>query len=87
MTETTIKKIYYVDENDNTKNNVLAVNGDIDIRKQEVIGKIAEKLGDIFSFVPYISLHKEDIARCIAHHNFANIHGYTFGVEEIDFLS
>jgi hypothetical protein len=87
MNETTIKNIYYVDENDNTKNNVLAVNGDVDIRKPEVIDKIAEKLGDIFSFVPYISLHKEDIARCIAHHNFANIHEYTFGVEEIDFLS
>lgn len=87
MIETTIKNIYYVDENDNTKNNVLAVNGNIDIRKPEVIDKIAEKLGNIFSFIPYISLHKEEIARCITHHNFANIHEYTFGVEEIDFLS
>lgn len=87
MIETTIKNIYYVDENDNTKNNVLAVNGNVDIRKPEIIDKIAEKLGDIFSFVPYISLHKKDIARCITHHNFANIHEYTFGVEEIDFLS
>ena len=87
MNETTIKNIYYVDENDNTKGNVLAVNGDVDMRKQEVIDKIAEKLVDIFSFVPYILLHKEEIARCIAYHNFANIHEYTFGVEEIDFLS
>jgi hypothetical protein len=68
-------------------NVALAVNGDVDMRKQEVIDKIAEKLVDIFSFVPYILLHKEEIARCIAYHNFANIHEYTFGVEEIDFLS
>ncbi len=87
MNKTTIKNIYYVDENDNTKDNVLAVSGDIDIRKPEVIGKIAEKLGDTFSFAPYILLHKEEIARCIAYHNFANIYEYTFGVEEIDFLS
>ena len=87
MIETTIKNIYYVDENDNTKSNVIAVNSNVDIMKPEVIDKIAEKLGDIFSFVPYISLHKEDIAWCIAHHNFANIYEYTFGVEEIDLLS
>ena len=87
MIESTIKSIYYVDENDNTKSNVIAVNGDVDIREPEVIGKIAEKLGEIFSFAHYVSLHKEDIARCIAHHNFATIHEYTFGVEEIDFLS
>jgi len=85
MIETTIKNIYYVDENDNTKDNVLAVSGDI--RKQEVIDKIAEKLGDMFSFATYILLHKEEIAKCIAYHNFANIYEYTFGVEEIDFLS
>ncbi len=87
MTEKKINHIYFVDGGDNTKGTICAFEEHIDMRHKDCINTIAEKLGDIFSFIPYISLHKEDIARCIAHHNFANIHEYTFGVEEIDFLS
>jgi hypothetical protein len=86
MTETTIKNIYYVDTSDNTKNSVIAIGSDVDMRSPEVCSKIAEKIGEIFP-LECISSHKEEIAKCIAHHEFANIFEYEFGVEEIDFLS
>lgn len=86
MIEATIKNIYYVDSLDNTKNSVMAIGSDVDMRSPEVCSKIAEKIGEIFP-LQYISSHKEEIAKCIAHHEFANILDYEFGVEEIDFLS
>ena len=52
------------------------------MRGSEVVNAVAETIGEVFSHNDFIVEHKTDIAKTIAHHEFANIFEYEFGVEE-----
>ena len=79
-----IKVIYYVDTDDDTKGTLCAIPSDKDLRSKEVIEFIRHEIYDVFSPILHIDISdSEEIAKAIAHHEFANIFEYEFGVEEI----
>ena len=79
-----IKVIYYVDTDDDTKGTLCAIPSDKDLRSKEVIEFIRHEIYGVFSPTLHIGISEsEEIAKAIAHHEFANIFEYEFGVEEI----
>jgi len=82
MEKKNVKIIYYVDINTDIKESLCAIPSEIDMRGSEVVNAVAETIGEVFSHNDFIVEHKTDIAKTIAHHEFANIFEYEFGVEE-----
>jgi hypothetical protein len=80
-----IKVVYYVDTDDNTKGCLCAVPSDKDMRNSVIVSKIAECIKDSGILAQW-SNHANDIAKSVAHHGFANIAEYEFGIEEIPLL-
>jgi 3-deoxy-D-manno-octulosonic acid (KDO) 8-phosphate synthase len=61
--------------------------GPCSVESEEQFNAVAETIGEVFSHNDFIVEHKTDIAKAIAHHEFANIFEYEFGVEETIFFT
>lgn len=86
-TKKNIKVIYYVDLDDDTKNCLCAVPCDKDVRNPDVVDMIAEQIKEVFEPThSWMGEHSKELAKAIAHHEFANIFEYEFGVEEIPLI-
>ncbi len=81
-----VKVIYYVDIEDNIKNSLCAIPSDKDIRNSEIINEIADVICDTFAWDLTICDNCTNISKAIAHHDFASINEYEFGVEEITLI-
>ena len=82
-----IKVVYYVDTDDNTKGTLCAIPSDKDMRTKEAIEFIAEQINIVFEPIHHLmSEHSKELAKAIAHHEFANMYEYEFGIEEIPLL-
>ena len=82
-----IKVIYYVDTDVNTQGTLCAIPSDKDLRDSSVIDFIAEEIKNVFETIhPLMGEHSAEIAKSIAHHEFANMYEYEFGVEEIPLM-
>jgi len=87
MSNEEIKVIYYVDTDDDTKGTLCAIPSKKDMRDSAVIAKIAEQIKNVFEPIHQLmGEHSEEIAKAIAHHEYANMFEYEFGVEEIPLL-
>lgn len=82
-----IKVIYYVDTDDDTKGTLCAVPSDKDMRDPKVVDFIANEIKSVFETIHHLmGEHSVEIAKSIAHHEFANMYEYEFGIEEIPLL-
>ena len=82
-----IKVVYYVDNDDNTKGTLCAIPSDKDLRSNDVTHFIANEIKSVFE--PIHSLmgeHSLEMAKAIAHHEFAEMYEYSFGIEEIPLM-
>lgn len=82
-----IKVIYYVDTDDNTKGALCAVSSDKDMRHQEVVDFIANEIHTAFASICHVTINdSKELAKAIAHHEYASVCEYEFGIEEIPLL-
>jgi hypothetical protein len=77
--------IYYVDTDDNTKGPICAIPSDKDLRDSSVIEKITCAIVES-GILAQFSGFAYDIAKAVAHHGFANLNEYQFGVDETELL-
>ena len=86
-TKKNIKVIYYVDLNDNTKDCLCAVPCGKEMRNPDVVDMIAEQIKEVFEPIhSWMREYSYELARVIAHNEFAKIFEYEFGVEEIPLI-
>ena len=81
-----INIIYFVDKTDNTKSSICAVTSDKDLRSVDVVANLTEELKSTFAHNSLTTIHAHSIALSIAHHKYAEMKEYEFGVEEIPML-
>ena len=79
-----IKVVYYVDVDDDTKGCLCAIPSDKDMRDNEVVEFIANEIKSVFEPIHNLmGEHSMELAKAIAHHEFADMYEYNFGIEEI----
>ena len=82
-----IKVVYYVDIDDDTKSILCAIPSDKDMRHQEVVDFIANEIHAAFASICHVTINdSNELAKGIAHHEYASVCEYEFGVEEIPLL-
>ncbi len=82
-----IKVVYYVDTDDDTKGALCSIPSDKDMRDPKVIAFIASEIKRVFESIHHLmGDHCEELAKAIAHHEFADMYEYEFGIEEIPLL-
>lgn len=84
--ENNAKVIYFTDAFDNTKETLCVLMGDCDMRNERIISRISAEIKEVFSFNSEISIHSKDVANAIAHFGFAEVGGYSFGVDDVPFV-
>ena len=78
-----INVIYFVDKTDNTKSPICAVTNDKDLRDIDFVANLTEELKNTFAHNSLTTIVAHSIALSIAHHKYAEMKEYQFGVEEI----
>ena len=82
-----IKVVYYVDIDDDTKGTLCAIPSDKDMRDKEVVDFIANEIHAAFASICHVTINdSEELANAIAHHKYASVCEYEFGIEEIPLL-
>jgi hypothetical protein len=85
MTNKSVKVVYYVDVDDNTKGCLCAVPSDKDLRDSSIVQKVADTIVESGILAQFDGF-AHNIANAVCHHGFANLAEYEFGVEEVPLL-
>jgi hypothetical protein len=74
--------IFFVETYDNTKETICAIPSDIDMRKENVIDFIGNCIKETLEGVNHLfGEHAKELATALAHHDYASMFGYEFGIE------
>lgn len=87
MIEKKVNVIFYVDADDNTKENICAIPSDKDMRDKDIISKIAVEIecsGILNNRMNRVDIHS--IASAIAHGYSCEVFEYRFGVDEVPLI-
>lgn len=87
MIEKKVNVIFYVDADDNTKENICAIPSDEDMRDKDIISKIAVEIecsGILNNRMNRVDIHS--IASAIAHGYSCEAFEYRFGVDEVPLI-